>query len=120
VALAAVGVPLLGFDTGTYLGLILVWAAPVPAAMWLFMGPTIWRASRAVTLAIAVPTVYLWIADRIAIGLEIWTISERYTLGFDPLGLPVEEAVFFLMTTVISAFGMMLFLAPGMSELTDT
>ena len=114
------GMLLLRSEPGTYLGLILAWATPVPAIMWVFMGPAIWRARRAVVPAIALPTLYLWVADRIAIGLEIWTISERYTLGWNPFGLPVEEAVFFLMTTVISVFGVMLFLIPRMPELADS
>lgn len=119
LALALAGIPLLRTDPGTYLGLILVWAAPVPAVMWLFMGPAMWRARRPLAVAIALPTIFLWIADRIAIGLGIWTISTQYTLGFDPFGLPVEEAVFFLMTCVVSAFGVLLFLGPGMPELAD-
>jgi lycopene cyclase domain-containing protein len=63
------------------------------------------------------PTVYLWVADRIAIGLGVWAISDRYTLGFAPLGLPVEEATFFLVTTVISVCGVLLFLLPGIPAL---
>jgi lycopene cyclase domain-containing protein len=114
-----VGMLLLRTESGTYMGLILTWASPVPAIMWAVMGPAIWRARRAVVTAIVLPSIYLWIADRMAIGLEIWTISERYTLGWNPAGLPVEEATFFALTTVISVFGVMLFLIPGMSEFGD-
>jgi lycopene cyclase domain-containing protein len=113
------GVLLLRTESGTYMGLILTWASPVPAVMWGFMGPAIWRARRVVLTAIALPSLYLWIADRVAIGLEVWTISERYTLGWNPFGLPVEEATFFALTTVISVFGVMLFLIPGMPEFRD-
>ena len=54
------------------------------------------RFGSAVALGVLVPSAYLWVADRIAIGLEIWTISERYTTGLAIAGLPVEEAAFFV------------------------
>ena len=117
---AAVGILLLRTESGTYLGLILAWASPVVAAMWLAMGPAIWRVRPAAALAVALPTAYLWIADRIAIGLGIWAISDRYTLGVAPMGLPIEEAVFFLVSTVISVCGVLLFLLPGIPALRQT
>lgn len=114
-ALAAViGTLLLGTERGTYMGLILVWASPAVALMWLFIGPAVWPMRRAVLPAIALTTVYLWMADAFAIRRGIWAISDRYTLGVEPLGLPIEEATFFCVTTVISVFGVLLFLVPGM------
>ncbi len=99
-----------GWESGLYLGLILAWASPVLLAMWLYAGPFFMRYRRAFRLAVAAPTLYLWIADRIAIGLGIWDISNQFTLDFDPLGLPVEEAVFFLVTNLLVVQGAMLFL----------
>ncbi len=119
VVAALIGVALLRTQDGTYMGLILAWASPVNALMLLFMGPAFWRARRAVLPAIALPTLYLWVADATAIRLGIWAISDRYTFGVEPLGLPVEEATFFFVTTVISVFGVMLFLVPGMREFRD-
>ncbi len=112
--LAAVGGWLLTFDSGVYMGLILVWAAPVVGAMWLYLGPALWRRAGVVGLAVAVPTLYLWVADIVAMAQGIWEISERYTLGPRPFGLPVEEAAFFLITNVLIVFGTLLFLVPGM------
>ncbi len=117
LAVSAVGFWCLTFEAGTYLGLILAWAGPVLAAQWLFMGPSIWRLRRAVAPGIALPTLYLWVADRHAIADGIWYISERYTLGWVPLGLPVEEATFFLVTNILVVFGTVLFLAPGLPHL---
>ncbi|MBE0592967.1 MAG: lycopene cyclase domain-containing protein [Gemmatimonadales bacterium] len=117
IVATAAGVLLLRTEAGTYLGLILAWACPVVAAMWLAMGPDIWRVRRAAIPAALLPTLYLWIADRIAIGLGIWAISDRYTLGFAPFGLPVEEATFFLVTNAISVCGVLLFLLPGIPAL---
>jgi lycopene cyclase domain-containing protein len=104
-------------ESGTYMGLILAWAAPVVALQWLFMGPAIWRLRKAVFPAILVPTLYLWVADWYAISQGIWYISERFTFGVNPFGLPVEEATFFLITNVLVVFGSVLFLAPGLPHL---
>ncbi len=99
------------FGTSTlYLGLILVWAAPVLAGMGWLSAPIFWQRRREWALGVMVPTVYLWITDRIALGLGIWSISDTYSLGFDPLGLPIEEAVFFFVTNLMVVQGLMMFL----------
>ena len=117
LALALVGVWLLSFEAGVYMGLILAWAVPVVGAMWLYLGPSLWRMVHVVGLSVAVPTLYLWLADIVAMAQGIWEISEQYTLGPRPLGLPVEEAAFFLITNVLIVFGTLLFLVPGMHAL---
>lgn len=108
--LAGVALLLSGWEQGLYLGLILAWAAPMLLLMWLYAGPFIWRYRRPFLLGVTVPTLYLWSADRIAIGLGIWDISNQYSLDFDPFGLPFEEAVFFLVTNLLVVQGAMLFL----------
>lgn len=106
--LAAAGVLLLNTDWGTYLGLILVWAMPVLMMQWGFGGDIIMRRWRLVLPAVLIPTLYLWIADRIAIAQGIWWISYDLTTGLRPLGLPIEEALFFLLTNVFVVFGLTL------------
>jgi lycopene cyclase domain-containing protein len=97
---------------GTYLGLILVWAAPVLALQWAYAGTSIWARRRAWAMGVAVPTLYLWIVDAIAIDQGIWHISETYTLGPAVGPLPLEEAVFFLVTNLLVVQGLLLFLHP--------
>jgi lycopene beta-cyclase len=104
----------LTYESGLYLGLILVWAAPILAAQWAFMARSALRAPGAFALAIVMPTLYLWIADRVAIAAGIWTISGQYTTGLHLAGLPIEEAVFFLATNTLVVQGVLLFLQPGM------
>lgn len=110
VTLAGAALLISGWERGLYMGLILAWAGPVLAALWLYGGDVFWRRRRAFALAVAVPTAYLWVADRTAIALRIWDISDQYSLGVDPAGLPVEEATFFLVTNLLVVQGVMLFL----------
>jgi lycopene beta-cyclase len=106
------GVLALTYTRGVYLGLILVWAAPVLGAQWFLVAPGVLRAPRLFAVAVAVPTLYLWAADRIAIGAGIWNISPEYTTGLHLLGLPIEEALFFLATNLLVVQGVLLFLNP--------
>lgn len=109
---ALAGGLLLTFEKGTYLGLILAWAAPVLALQWAYAGREIWARRRVFALAVGVPTAYLWMADAVAIHLQIWRISPAHTLGPSLGVLPLEEAVFFLVTNLLVVQGMILFLHP--------
>jgi lycopene cyclase domain-containing protein len=111
-AAAVAGALLLTFEKGTYLGLILAWAAPVLALQWAYAGREIWARRRVFALAVGIPTLYLWMADAVAIYLEIWRISPAHTLGPSLGVLPLEEAVFFLVTNLLVVQGMILFLHP--------
>lgn len=93
-----------------YMGLILAWAGPVLLLLWLYAGPLYLAKWRTFLISFALPTLYLWIVDRVAIGLEIWTISDELAYDFDPFGLPIEEALFFLVTNLLVVQGCMLFL----------
>jgi putative membrane protein len=110
--LAALGAAALSWPRGTYLGLITAWALPVLALQWGFGGDLLIRRWRLVAVAVALPTGWLWVADRIAIGQGIWWISESLTTGLRPLGLPVEEALFFLVTNLLVVFGLTMALDP--------
>ncbi len=111
IALTLVGVWMLMGTRSLYMGLILAWASPVLAGM-AWMSTALFRSRRHVwALGIAVPTLYLWVVDRIAIGLGIWDISNAFSFDIDPLGLPIEEAVFFLVTNVLVVQGYLMLLS---------
>jgi lycopene beta-cyclase len=93
-----------------YLGLITAWCGPVLAGMTWLGYRHLWVDRRAVSLGIALPTLYLWAADRFALGDGIWDIATRYSLGFEPFGLPIEEAIFFLVTNVMVVLGLAMLL----------
>lgn len=113
VALSVAGALLLQQDPGVYLGLILVWAGPILALQWMIGGVQLWAAKGIWLAGTLVPTLYLWIADRFAIGQGIWSISEVYTTGLQLFGLPIEEATFFLVTNLLVVQGLLLFLILG-------
>lgn len=72
----------------------------------------LWRHRRAVITAIVLPTLYLSVADAIAIDGGTWTINPEQSLNIFLGGvLPIEEAVFFLLTNVLVVLGLTLFCA---------
>ena len=89
-----------------YLGLILAWACPVLAAMWWIDGARLAARWRVVALTVGPPTLYLWVADRIAIGNGIWDITDATRTGVELVGLPIEEALFFVVTNLLVAQGL--------------
>ncbi|MFP8951895.1 lycopene cyclase domain-containing protein [Natrialbaceae archaeon A-arb3/5] len=109
-AVSAIGWLWVGESSTFYLGAILLWAGPILAIQWAFGLSALWDVRRTVGIAVLVPTVYLWVVDRIAIGLGIWQISEHYTTGYALAGLPIEEALFFLVTNVFVVQGLVLYL----------
>ena len=97
---------------GTYLGLELVWAA-VPLAIQLSFGADILWHYRSHIFATLIPAVfYFSIADAVAIRAGTWTISPRQSTGILVGGiLPVEEMLFFFLTTAMVIFGVTLMLS---------
>lgn len=88
--------------------LLLLWAAP-PLALQRLVAGDVLAARRAVRLRTALP-VALWLAaaDRLALADGIWAISPTRSTGLTVLGLPVEEALFFALTSLLVADGLLL------------
>ncbi len=108
LGLAASGVLALGTERGTYYGLITAWAAPVLALQWGIGGDVLVSRWRLLLPGFALPTLYRWLADRLALSAGIWWISPQLSTGVHVLGLPLEEALFFLLTNLLVVFGMLL------------
>lgn len=102
---------------GLYLGLILAWACPVLAAMWGLDGARLAARWHVLAWTVAPPTLYLWVADRVAIGAGIWDITDATRTGWEIVGLPVEEALFFFVTNLLVAQGLAM-LEPDMAPAT--
>lgn len=87
----------------TYLVLELGWALPVIAVQWLAGPRCLWASRRPLLASIGVATAYLSLADAFAIANGIWSISSARTLALRVGPLPIEEAIFFLVTNVMVA-----------------
>ncbi|KAI9351085.1 Squalene/phytoene synthase-domain-containing protein, partial [Zopfochytrium polystomum] len=93
-----------------YLGMIISWVAPVLTLTWWYAGPFIAVRPVSLLVAIAVPTVYLSYADHCALADEVWIISPSSSTGVMVTAhLPLEEALFFLLTNTMLVFGLRAF-----------
>lgn len=111
--LIMLGVLVTGWSPGTYLSLELVWALPPILIQAIFGADIWWHYRRQIAVGLLPTTVYLVLADAVAIRLGTWTIDPQQSLGWLLGGvLPVEEMVFFLITNVLVVLGMTLVLAP--------
>ncbi|MHB0876289.1 MAG: lycopene cyclase domain-containing protein [Anaerolineae bacterium] len=109
--LPAVTVLAIGWQPGTYLGLELAWFVP-PLALQLWFGGDILASRRRLLLATLLPAIlYLSATDALAIAAGVWTISPAATVGIDIGPLPLEELVFFSLTSALIAVSMVLALS---------
>jgi len=94
---------------GTYLALEVSWGL-IPIMLQLIVGADIlWRHRYTVVTAILSSWLYLSATDAIAIQSGTWTINPEQSLPLLIGGiLPIEEALFFLITNVLVVFGLTL------------
>ncbi len=110
--LGMVALLLSGWRPGTYLALETVWALP-PIALQLFFGADIlWRYRRLLLATILPIGLYLSATDFLAIGWGTWTIDPVQSVNVLLGGtLPIEEFLFFMLTTTLLMFGVVLLIA---------
>jgi lycopene cyclase domain-containing protein len=68
-----------------------------------------WAVLRAVMPPALVVGTYLSVADHLAIREGIWNFGEGKHLGVYVAGVPLEEILFFLLTSVMVSLGLTLF-----------
>ncbi len=109
VWLVFVGVLVKGWQPGTYLALLMVWAL-LPLMLQTGFGADILWEKRRYLLATVIPmTLYLALADKLAISSGTWTINPAQSLNIFVFGtLPIEEFIFFFMTNLLVAVGVTL------------
>ena len=106
-----VGTYCLARDSGTYAGLILVWAFPPLAVQW-GLGAQVLLSSLKIWMPVWLGfTLYLCLADALAISESIWTITPATRSGIELGILPVEEALFFALTNLFVLQGLCLWQA---------
>lgn len=102
-----------GGISATYAGLEAAWALPAIILQVAFGGDILWRNRKLIFLAVVPLTLYLSLADALAIQAGIWTINPANSLNFLLGGvLPVEEFLFFFLTNLLVAFGFVLIWSP--------
>lgn len=94
---------------GTYFALEVSWGL-IPIMLQLIVGADIlWRHRYTVITAILTTWLYLSAADMVAISMGTWTINPAQSFPLLIAGiLPIEEAIFFLITNVLIVFGLTL------------
>lgn len=92
---------------GTYMKLIVVWVAPIFFMLWTFSYQLLLTLPRSkVLLPIAIPTLFLWVVDTLALQRGTWSIESGTKLGIHIWPhLEIEEALFFLVTNSMIVFG---------------
>lgn len=108
----SMAVLLSGWQPGVYLSILLAWSLPPIMLQLGFGGDILRRYSRLVLLSIGGLTLYLSLADYLAIGSGTWEINPAQSLHWLILGvLPIEEVIFFLITNTLLTLGITLILA---------
>jgi lycopene cyclase domain-containing protein len=107
--IGVVGTAFLFSGRTLYLGSILVWSAPVLGLQWAVGWPYLWARRWLVGAGIGVPTLYLSAIDRVAIESGAWQLSPELTTGVTVAGLPIEEGLFFLLTSTFVVQGLVLY-----------
>jgi lycopene cyclase domain-containing protein len=100
-----------GWKPGTYLAITLTWALPAIAPQLAFGADILWHHRRLLGTVILTGAGYLSAMDALAISSGTWTIDPAQSTRIFIGKLPIEEAVFFVITIVLISFGITLLLA---------
>jgi lycopene beta-cyclase len=94
------------FGKYSYLLILLGWALPVVALQWVVAWRSLWKSRRVILATFLLCGTFLSLADHFAIARGIWQIQESGIIGWRLQGhLPLEEALFFYLTVLMSAQG---------------
>ncbi len=94
------------FGKYTYLVILFGWSLPILAIQWAVAGRALWRARRLIAAAVLLCGTFLSIADHLAIARGIWQIDPAGVVGIRFWQhLPLEEALFYYLTSAMSAQG---------------
>ena len=100
----------------TYLALLMAWALPPLLLQVAFGGDILWHYRKLILWTLIPVTVYLCVADALAIESGTWTINPEQSVNIFVGGLPLEEIIFFFMTNVLISVGITLVLARQSQE----
>jgi lycopene beta-cyclase len=93
----------------TYIGWEIAWALPPIMLQVGFAADRLWQHRQLLTWAMLPMIMYLSVTDALAIHLGIWIINPQQSLGILLGGvLPLEEFIFYSVTTMLVVFGLIL------------
>ncbi len=98
-----------GFGHLTYLVWLLGCALPILVGQWLVFGARLKARAPAIFGAAALVGSFLGFADGFAIADGVWSFSPALTLGVSVGPVPVEELLFFFLTSLLVTQSMCLF-----------
>jgi len=100
-----------GFGPYSYFVWLLGWSLPIVLGQWVAFHGFLARTARRWLPPTVALGLYFGTADAIGIASGVWRIGDATTVGVRLFGvLPLEEALFFLLTTFMVAQTTMLFL----------
>jgi len=97
----------------TYFLHLVGWTAPIFAIQWIMVRPILRRNLREVLLASLISTVFFSVIDSFAVRAGIWFFDPRMILGIHLGPLPVEEVLFFFLTSLLVSQSLVMLLPPG-------
>ena len=93
-----------------YFVLLVGWAGPLIALQWIVGWRAFGHNLRAVFVPPLVATAFFTVCDSAAVRSGIWFFDEKQILGLKVLGLPLEEVLFFLLTSLLVTQSLLLLL----------
>lgn len=95
-----------------YLPFLLVWALPIIVLQWVIGGRYLWRERRLWPWIVLALGVYFSLADAVAISAGIWRFDRTALAGLMLGPVPVEEALFYLLTALMAVQGFVILWSP--------
>ena len=97
----------------TYFFHLVGWTAPIFAAQWILVRPILRQNLREVMLASLIGTVFFSVIDSFAIRSGIWHFDHRLILQIYFGPLPLEEVLFFFLTSLLVSQSLVVLLPAG-------
>ncbi len=93
-----------------YFSHLVGWAGPLIALQWVIGWRVFRRNLRAVLLPALIATVFFGVTDTLAVRDRLWFFDNRQILGWWIGALPMEEVLFFLLTSLLVTQSLVLLL----------
>jgi lycopene cyclase domain-containing protein len=97
----------------TYFIHLVAWTAPIFIVQWIMVGAILRRNFRTILLASCLSTVFFSVIDAFAIRSGIWVFDQRMILGIHFGPLPIEEVLFFFITSLLVSKSLVVLLPEG-------